>query len=105
MLAQPPHSAQPNLLADRQMPTIACCSLYPDPLVQVHELALRALPRGAPAQHAQGHGEAALLLHRPHRHGHTERPREEGHAQRHLQLHHGALPLLQGQQTGIGHIF
>ena len=68
--------------------------------VQVHELTVRTVPWCAPAQRPQGHGQAALLIHRPHRHGHPERAGQEGHPQRHLQLHHGALSLLQRQQTG-----
>lgn len=63
---------------------------------QVHELAVRPVPRGAAAQHAQGHGEAALFLHRPHLHGHTKRAGEEGDAERNLQFHNGTVSLLQG---------
>lgn len=69
-------------------------------LSQIHGITLRPLPRSAPTLDPQGHGEAPLLLHRPDRHGHPERPGQEGDTQWHLQLYYGAVPLLQRQQTG-----
>ena len=39
-----------------------------------------------------------FFLHHSHLHGHQELPTKETNPQRHLQLHHGALSLLQAEQ-------
>lgn len=57
-----------------------------------------------PAAHPsrrQGHGEAALLVHRLDRHGHTERARQEDHPERHLSVYHGTFPVLPREQAGL----
>ncbi|CAF92570.1 unnamed protein product [Tetraodon nigroviridis] len=58
---------------------------------------LAAGPPGAAA-------EAALQLHRADRHGHQERARAARHAERHLPVHHGAVPLLPGQPAGLAEL-
>lgn len=61
----------------------------------------RLAPSATSSRHHQGHGQTALFLHRPHRHGHPERPRQENHPERHLSVHHGAISLLQGEQARL----
>ena len=52
----------------------------------------------------QGHGEAAVQLHRPHRHVDTGRGGQARHPQRHLPVHHGPLSLLPREQAGLAEL-
>lgn len=48
--------------------------------------------------------EAAVQLHRAHRHGHQERTGSARNAQRHLPVHHGPVPFLSRQQAGLAEL-
>ena len=49
-------------------------------------------------------GQAPLLLHRPHHHGHRALATRHDDPQRDLQLHRAPLPLLQGQHTPLAEL-
>lgn len=54
-----------------------------------------------PAHSAEGPGETAVQLHRAHHHGHQNAPEKKITLNWHLPVHHGPLPLLQGEQAGL----
>lgn len=58
----------------------------------------------APPQHREGHGQASVLVHSPHRHGDPKRAGEEDHPERHLPVHHGEVSLLSGEQAGLAEL-
>uniref|UniRef100_A0A9L0IKJ2 Uncharacterized protein n=1 Tax=Equus asinus TaxID=9793 RepID=A0A9L0IKJ2_EQUAS len=53
--------------------------------------------RPGPEQAQEQPGEAALLVHRAHHHGHPAEPAEEADPERHLRVHQQPLPLLPGE--------
>ena len=69
--------------------------------VRTHGPPVPLLPLRHPAPVPQRHGQAAVQLHRPHRHGDPEPAGQASHPERHLPVHHGQVPVLPGKQAGL----
>lgn len=51
-----------------------------------------------------GSGQASLLLHRAHHHGHPPVPRQKTHPQRHLRIYNGPLSVLPREISGLAEL-